>query len=140
MATTEELNAAMESLSQSIDRSNAEKDRLRERLRLITAAALNHVDGDSQPNDTHWSEIVGIAEGDPNWLQHAKANYEVKHAELVRFATTIVEHVINEFSQYSVADTPRVAAEVADRIEQELLPAMVLAEDGRTFLCPAREK
>lgn len=48
---------------------------LTERLRLITRAALEHIDGDRQPDDTNWSEIVGIAEGDPNWLQHARANY-----------------------------------------------------------------
>ena len=72
---TVDLDASLDSLGAAIDRSVAERDQLRERLELITRAALERIDGDSQPNDTHWSEIIGIAEGDPYWLQHARANY-----------------------------------------------------------------
>jgi hypothetical protein len=75
LAGTSSLERALAELDCSIVRSLAEKDELRERLRLVIRAASEHIDGDSQPSDTHWSEIIGIAEGDPNWVQHAKANY-----------------------------------------------------------------
>ena len=105
---------------------------LDDRLRLITRAALDRIDGDS-PHDQILSEIVGIAEGDPHWLQHARANYDLKYARLVTLATKLVEHVVDEFTRHSLADTPRVAHELADIIEQEILPEMVLGENGRTI-------
>lgn len=112
-----------------------------ERLHLITRAALDRIDGDSQ-SDTHWAEIVGIAEGDPNWLQHAKANYEKTHAEIVRFSMKLIEHVIEnldgeETMTVTLVPTARmqhIAEYMADLIEQDLLPVQFLAEDGRTFL------
>lgn len=114
---------------------------LERRLHFITRAALNHIDGDSQPSDTHWSEIVGLAEGDPNWLRHAQANYDLQHARLVelskRLIETAVEHVEDEGLAPGFVRSPqamqRLAAVVADQIEQDLLPEMVLAENGRTF-------
>lgn len=47
---------------------------LAERLALIVRVALDRIDGDS-PQDTAWSEIIGIAQGDPHWLQHARTNH-----------------------------------------------------------------
>lgn len=104
---------------------------LRLRLNLIIRAALNHIDGDSQPHDTHWSEIIGIAEADPNWLQHAKANYDVQHARLVELSKGLLNTIIDQLS--FTADEMVIARMMADQIEQALLPEMMLAEDGRTF-------
>lgn len=103
-----------------------------ERLQLIEQAALNRIDGDSQPNDTQWGEIVGIACGDPNWLQHAKANYPAEHAKLVTICLSLLESITDQFERGDSDQS--IAACMADQIEQELLPAMVIGEDGRTFL------
>lgn len=107
-----------------------------ERLRLIERAALDRIDGDSQPNDTHWGEIIGIACGDPNWLQHAKANYPVKHQQLVKLSAELIERILHELDGElaTPAQIVRTAEIVADLIEQDVLPEMFLAEDGRTFL------
>lgn len=109
---------------------------LERRLHLITRAALERIDSDSQPNDTHWSEIIGIAEGDPNWLHHAKVNYEVDHLRLVSLATKLLHTCLIETDEdlRSPASLARVAGAMADQIEQEILPELMLAEDGRTFL------
>lgn len=133
---TIDLDASLASLGEAIDRSNAEKDRLRERLHLITRAALERIDGDSRPHDTHWSEIIGIAEGDPNWLHCAKVNYEINHLRLVSLATKLLHTCLIETDEdlRSPASLARVSAAMADQIEQEILPEMFLAEDGRTFL------
>lgn len=106
------------------------------RLRLITRAALERIDGDSQPHDTHLAEIIGIAEGDPHWLHHAKVNYEVDHLRLVSLATKLLHTCLIETDEdlRSPASLARVSAAMADQIEQEILPEMMLAEDGRVFL------
>lgn len=109
---------------------------LEDRLRLITRAALERIDGDSS-QDTHWSEIIGIANGDPRWLQHAKANYEVDHAQLVRHARRLVESLVDSLPDEGPIDDAwrqHEAACIADSLEQEILPEMFLAEDGRVFL------
>lgn len=136
MATEQELYASLEDLNKAIDRSNAEKDQLRERLRLIERIALNHIGGDSA-SDQALGEIVGVAEGDPNWLRHAKINYEMDRAKLVRAARTMVEDFIEHFPEEGIPEeaAKQYAAEaLADQIEQELLPMLFMAEDGRTFL------
>lgn len=125
------VNAFKGSVETQLDRDAKEIAILRERLNLITRAALNRIDGDSQPNDTHWSEIIGIAEGDPNWLRHAKINYDVDHADLVQRCRRLLGHIIDGVGVGSSED--QIAHFMADALEEELLPEMVLAENGRTF-------
>lgn len=111
--------------------------KLADRLHLITHAALTRIDGDSQPHDTHWSEIVGLANGDPNWLRSARLTYEQDHASLVALARHLVESLIDSLPEEGPIDEAwkaREAESIADSLEQEILPAMELAEDGRTFL------
>lgn len=107
-------------------------EKLLDRLRLITRAALDHTDGDSQPHDTHFAEIVGIAEGDPDWLRHARVNYETKHARLVELSKSLYLTALE--SEDSAKGATLAIEQIADQIEQELLPEMMLGEDGRTFL------
>lgn len=103
---------------------------LEERLRLIMRAALDRIDGDSQPNDTHWSEIVGIADGDPNWLQHARVNYALDHATLVTHCRRLFGYITDAVA----LNTPdQIAHMMADHLEEAVLPELVLGEDGRAF-------
>lgn len=125
------IEASLHSLSEALDRSKAENDRLRERLDLIVKAELNHIDGDFQ-HDGHHAEIVGIAIANPDWLKHAKETYDMKHAELVQFGREMFERINDQIGFGSTAE--HIAHVIADVIEERILPAMVLAEDGRTFL------
>jgi hypothetical protein len=132
---TVDLDASLKSLGEAIDRRMEELDELRDRLHLIAMAALNRIDGDTHA-DTYWSEIVGIAKGDPNWLRHARINYEVKHARLVQLSARLLQTCLIETDEdlRSPDSIQRVAVAIADQIEQELLPEMQIGEDGRTFL------
>lgn len=106
-------------------------EKLAHRLHLIMRAALDRIDGDS-PSDTQWSEIVGIADGDPNWLQHARINYAANHFKLVTLARSLFETFLE--SEDSPKGHELVVQQIADQIEQEVLPELMLGEDGRTFL------
>lgn len=130
-----DLDASLQSLGEAIDQRMEELDQLRERLQLIIRAALNHLDGESQPHDTHLSEIIGIAKGDPNWLHHAKVNYDVKHQQLVDLCGRLLE-TSESYFDYEAGHFDPLGAQhaMADIIEQEIIPEMFLAEDGRVFL------